>query len=606
MPEPKLEDQLRPFIAPTLLESDGKLNGHALLRRLVNVATERVRHSSETMRRRIIRATEPDRGEGEEGDELIVQVLVYREQSTPSWIIGDLEDETHQLLVIAVQGDMAALCATDGAMRDRIIKEAKGARPVTRGAIASFITGETRAMWLSQVHTPTASKPDSKALTGIALELALDPIGDQTYYWAAARSQPDLPALAKPKSTKKPLVGGAPGQGRLWIRRSESWADFRAVIRAVIDHARNAPAPADQFAALAKSVDDAAGVAGAYGLTVIPGELLGEDEVPGLERERARRWAFDAAFDVEPLHELSLRVTPSIDGGVVGTAELTIELVDALASIDLRWTHIAAGREEDHKEVSAFLADGEQIKIFYESGHALAQRRCYAGGYSDQPFDWDFRSFAGYDIDREKPPYSKKSPLAANIAVKGDTSLFAYVVERMFSKDGKPHGWLASDDGSMELADFIHIDPDTKRISIIHVKASGSGDANRLAAPTDYEVVVAQAVKNLRYLDRRKLAEELKRGKGKKIGAAVWKDGVRQANRDGFIALADRLPANAPKTLVVLQPRVTSREHDRCWEGKAAPSHSLRVKQIDTLMLSARVSAMSCGAMFIGIGDTGA
>lgn len=176
----------------------------------------------------------------------------------------------------------------------------------------------------------------------------------------------------------------------------------------------------------------------------------------------------------------------------------------------------------------------------------------------------------------------------------------------MFSKDGKPHGWLASDDGSMELADFIHIDPETKRISIIHVKASGSDDANRLAAPTDYEVVVAQAVKNLRYLDRRKLAEELKRGKGKKIGAAVWKDGVRQANRDGFIALADRLPANAPKTLVVLQPRVTSREHDRCWEGKAAPSHSLRVKQIDTLMLSARVSAMSCGAMFIGIGDTGA
>jgi len=66
------------------------------------------------------------------------------------------------------------------------------------------------------------------------------------------------------------------------------------------------------------------------------------------------------------------------------------------------------------------------------------------------------------------------------------------------------------------------------------------------------------------------------------------------------------LPANAPKTLIVLQPRVTSSEHDRCWGGKAAPSHSLRVKQIDTLMLSARVSAMSCGAMFVGIGDAGA
>jgi len=40
--------------------------------------------------------------------------------------------------------------------------------------------------------------------------------------------------------------------------------------------------------------------------------------------------------------------------------------------------------------------------------------------------------------------------------------------------------------------------------------------------------------------------------------------------------------------------------------GKAASSLSLRVKQIDTLMQSARVSAMSCGGMFVGIGDAGA
>ena len=601
----KFEDSLRPFIAPTLLKSDGKLAGEALLRRLMNVATERVRHSSENVRRRIVQTTEPDRGAGEKDGELVVQAIIYREHSRPSWVVGALEDEIHQLIIIAVQGDLAALCATDGAMRDRIIKEAKGLRRVTRGAIAAFITGETRAMWLSGVHTPTASKPDSKALTGIALELALDPIGDQTYYWSAARSQPDLPALAKPKSLKKPLVGGAPGQGRLWIRRSESWADFRDVIRAVIDHVRNVPAPANQFAALAQPVDSSAGVRGAYGLAVIPGELLGEDEVPALERDRARRWAFDASFDVEALAGLSLRVTPHIDGGALGTAEMTIDLVDGVAAVHLHWIDVSSGREEDCKEVSVFLADCEQIKIFYESGHTLAQGRCYVGGYSDQAFEWKFASFANYKISREKPSYSKRSPLAANIAVNGDTSLFAYVVEQLFLKDGKPYGWLASDDGSMELADFIHIDPDTRRISIVHVKASSSEDADRLAAPTDYEVVVAQAIKNLRYLDRRNLAEELKRGKGKKIGAAVWKDGVFQGKRDGFLAAAERLPANAPKTLIVLQPRMTSREHARCWGDKAAANDVLRVKQIDTLMLSARVSAMSCGATFIGIGDKG-
>lgn len=605
MREPKFENGLRPFIAPTLLVSDGKLNGEPLLRRLMKVASERARHSSENVRRRIIRTTEPDRGDGEDGGELLVQVLIYREHSTPSWLVGDLEDVSHQLLVIAVRGDIAALCATDGTMRDRIVKEAKGVRRVKRSAIAAFITGETRAMWLAGVHTPTASKPDSKALTGIALEDALDPIGDQTYYWSAARSQPDLPALAKPKSTKKPLVGGAPGQGRLWIRRSESWIDFRNVMRAVIDHARSAPAPLDQFAALARPVDSAVGVKGAYDLTVIPGELLGEDEVTAPDMERARRWAFGASFDVEPLAGLSLRVTPSVDGGPVGTAQLTIDLVDGLAEIHLDWTGEIAGREDDRKEVGEFLCNSDQIKIFYESGHTLSQGRCYVGGYSDQAFEWDFRSFANYEIGREKPDFSKKSPLAGNIAAKGDKSLFAYVVEQMFLKEGKPQGWLASDDGSMELADFIHIDPDTKRITIVHVKASGSDQVNRLAAPTDYEIVVAQAIKNLRYLDRRKLADELERGKGKKIGAAVWKDGVRQANRDGLLALARRLPANAPKTLIVLQPRMTATEHRRCWGGKAAPNAALRVKQIDTLMLSARMSAMSCGSTFIGIGDIG-
>ena len=155
----------------------------------------------------------------------------------------------------------------------------------------------------------------------------------------------------------------------------------------------------------------------------------------------------------------------------------------------------------------------------------------------------------------------------------------------------------------MELADFIHVDPDSKKVSLVHVKASSNVSPDRLAAPTDYEIVIAQAIKNLRYLDRRKLYDELKAGKGKKIGAAVWKDGVRQGNRDGFLEIVKSLKSNAPKVLVVLQPRVTETEHVRCWEGEAAPAHVVRMKQIDTLMLAARLSAMSCSASFIGWGD---
>ncbi|MER9565800.1 hypothetical protein [Mesorhizobium sp. M0571] len=142
----------------------------------------------------------------------------------------------------------------------------------------------------------------------------------------------------------------------------------------------------------------------------------------------------------------------------------------------------------------------------------------------------------------------------------------------------------------MELADFIHIDPEAKVISLVHIKGSGSKAANREAAPADYEIVVSQAVKNIRHLDRRLLLHELTRGKAKKIGAAVWHDGVKQPNREGFLKAVEKLPASASKVLIVLQPRLTKSEIARCRAAAATPTRSMRIKQIDTLMLAARAS----------------
>src|SRR5690606_13184391 len=103
-------------------------------------------------------------------------------------------------------------------------------------------------------------------------------------------------------------------------------------------------------------------------------------------------------------------------------------------------------------------------------------------------------------------------------------SLFGYMVKRWGIVEGQPgpSGWLACDDGSMESADFIHLDGEGRTLSLIHVKGSGTASATRGISVTDYEIVVGQAIKNLRHLDRGLLIEKLEAGTDHQIATATW------------------------------------------------------------------------------------
>ena len=58
---------------------------------------------------------------------------------------------SHQLFVVAVRDNMLALCASDGAMRDRVVKALTVARKLPRAAIPAFV-GQC-------LGTPTYSVP---------------------------------------------------------------------------------------------------------------------------------------------------------------------------------------------------------------------------------------------------------------------------------------------------------------------------------------------------------------------------------------------------------------------------------------------------------------
>ena len=94
----------------------------------------------------------------------------------------------------------------------------------------------------------------------------------------------------------------------------------------------------------------------------------------------------------------------------------------------------------------------------------------------------------------------------AGIGDARDKSLFGLVVRHWpnLEERGEQTGWLVCDDGAMESADFIHLDEasEVPELTLIHVKGSGSKVEERGISVSDYEVVVGQAVKNLRHLDR--------------------------------------------------------------------------------------------------------
>jgi hypothetical protein len=96
--------------------------------------------------------------------------------------------------------------------------------------------------------------------------------------------------------------------------------------------------------------------------------------------------------------------------------------------------------------------------------------------------------------------------------------LFAWVVNRFAD------GWLTCDDGSGEVADFVHVSIDGV-LTLVHVKGAKSNSKKRGIAVNAYEVVAAQAAKNLRYVQGPQLLDRLKNPGVSR--PACWTEGKR-------------------------------------------------------------------------------
>lgn len=554
----------------------------------------------------------PDKQQG-----LWFAYLCYIERRAPSWAPdSELRDRINRLVVACVRDRFVAIHASDSSLGRRLGRTlgtaGQGAlssvQPIPVGTLnTAFGHGPARTLWLSGIHRRVESKADSKMLSGIDLGFALDPLGDQTYYFTAARTAMTLPNLPPDRSTR--AIGFNPRKSRAWAGPSRDWSEFARLVHALLGRLKNSqaeppdPKPLPVLAAPAEKVEE---IETPYDLSIIAPELLSETpESDAQWLQKAERWAYDARFDIKPTGGPDFDADVYLRGVRLGTLGFDIHID---SNGEATWeVNCRDEQDEQLREARDVCTNAGWLVIRYESGHTLSNGMIYSTRFRDIRFDsdqWRFYTMPGTDVTKEKPPDSLHFDPAA---IGSHDSLFCWV-QRNWPPPGPgvQSGWLACDDGAGEIADFVHVDTTHRIVTLIHVKASHSEKSNRQISTSDYEVVVGQAVKNLRMLDRINLAERLKEGNAKSVAAATWKDGIKQPDRSGLIQAVRELGANYSRKVVILQPRVTAAEYQRArdeQDEKKQTSRVRRMQQLDALLIEAESSCRDLGAEFIVIGE---
>lgn len=581
-------DLLTPFVSVTLGLPQPKLADAVLAAKAVEsiAALLAADIKAKTVSNRVDGPAHKDRASG-----AAVQAFQYKRRATPGWTSDDsiVDIENHLVLAVALKGRLA-LHFSDMRLRGPI-RANLGADvhadlplswlfPVPRGVMsAAFLQGgETRTLWLAGTHRRSALKADSKILSGLDLDYALDPFEDQSFFWSAARSR---------QSQLAAVIGVSPASSRVWTRKAANFAQFVSASADVLSRLEGTKQPVDapfRYLASPLTTIKANAVHSAFDLSIMPGELAAEADGDADEASALSTLVYETNLAVTP--DAGASPSFSVDairnGQSLGTFHVGVAIepggkvtfaVDAIKA-----TKIDA---DSLKALAAQVAAGHGVNIRYDTGHSVSSRHVFAMHNRRVPFtNYEGRDFNGIDISKEKPSRLDR--------IGQEDSLFCWV-QRQFP------GWLACDDGSMEKADFIHLDeaiaPNV--LSLIHVKGANSTAAGRGISVAAYEVVTGQAVKNLLWLNRDDLIAGLKTSA--RVSNHFWQNGAK-ARKDDFIRRLEALPANHETCVVVLQPHVSMAALVRIKPGGGAQSS--RLDQLNTLLAGAQRTCSGVGAAF--------
>jgi hypothetical protein len=540
-----------------------------------------------------------------------------------------LRDVRNHLVLLAALPPLIAITATQQPMHTMMsafledgqiesLRLSAPVQPVPAQLLeTAFVSGEAYHLWLSGLHRSVVTKPDKKTLTGRDLRHALDPYAEQTYTYSAVISQL---AMGKTVKAPRPSAGDAKSIQRVGFSRSTktvwlskapgvmefaaSLAMFRELLQKVdprLHQETPAKAKERREARLGLNYLSSPIVAAELARAEEPfevylnaGEPDAEGDAPDSELSEIRdewraRGFVELALD-DPVKDRSVLPVKAYFGGkliarlwlkispaeqeTVKVAVVKIQAAD-VHDPEMRWNYERFNQLLD-------TSRGNPFTIRYETGHVLEGEQLYKPEYHDVLFrDWRPISLAGvaggrrFDPMKEKPDSWAKSSRSRKAMrdISGGDSLFARVAceTALLMETKTDREWhLLCHDQANEVADFVYIEPENRRIALIHVKGAHSGESNRRVSIDAYQVVLAQAVKNLRHLERdvlyRKLASPAARPGKDQPRVGVFQISSREPDKispdtGDFLAALQRMTKGLPaihKKVIVFQPHIRS------------------------------------------------
>jgi hypothetical protein len=589
LPLPNLA-HLKPFRSFLFLKLSGA--GNAAIR------TNELRDAITDLAAGLRAATVPVRSARSTKGELYSAYAVYRKGRRAAWTIHpDFQDIEHHLLLVSGYRDLFAVFISDASLREvvktEMAEEAEAfedyERIPTNKLNAVFVKGRARTLWLNNVQGRTSLKADNKVLSGINLEDALDPLEDQSYAFSAARCQNDVAAT---NST----YGIAPGRSRLWFKPSRNWNEYTATVMTLLEALHNSndekAAPLPVLSVPIQGPFSLHQFGEAYEIGIVPPEVTNpaEEAEQDIPDDEDPELFLDVVDGTVPI--LLIRVV-SEAGADMGQYHFQLQL-DSSANVSWAIAPASNGTAEMAAVLSRFV---HRINASFDGGFSVSSGRIHSAQYRDLPFTgFIWTTFGQTNILKEKP-----QPLSHNTIGMQD-SLFCWV--RTQWSHGALNwlpagGWLASNDGALEVADFIHLsDGAVPTLTLVHVKAAGSAGAARPLAVTPFEIVVSQAVKNLRHTDPFPAADEFLNRLGRQIQNAVWHNGVPAA-RQAMLNAIQAHGANLRRRVVIVQPHTRRQAFEQALVAAPGSRERHVVRQLSTLLLGAQQNCSGVGAEFV-------
>lgn len=537
------------------------------------------------------------------GSQVNYAIIHYHESKEAGWTRQkEIQDYINHIVILASWDKFSALFCSDNDLKGSFVNylieqdlEDLWPKPIEKRRLnAIFVNGPARTLWLAGIHKRRSIRADSKVLMGANIRDTLNPLDDQSYYFTSARSyQRDWDRT----------TGVSPNKSQIWIRKTQSWNDYSNLINEVLLRLANNydQIVENPFPILATQMNDLSAVHSAFDANFLYPEVFAED-VNGEDPDTIHlleELSYNSNF-----HVTGDLTSPNFEAELINNGQVIgIIRVNFQNTIDNKnkWQFEYIPDENvsnvpDHlssANIRRFIRRGNFLQVRYESGHTFSSGDFFFQRFTDFPFTgWQYVDFVGYTIDQEKPSQPDQIGL--------DHSLFCWVWN-----DNSPDTWFYCDDRSGEVADFVkfRINNGIPEISLIHVKAA-LGGVNRRFSVSAYEVVTAQAIKNLRHFEIENLISQFNEEDDAHFRYRIKHNGVSPRNdqeagqfRDDLITELRSVGANIKKEVVIIQPH---NKQSTIVGGTA--NHNARC-QLNTLLLSAETTCKSLGADFHVITD---